>query len=224
MCGRFTNAVPFEVLSGRINAELTQVSYYERPRFNIAPTQLVPCLRLSQDSKWCLELIRWGLVPAWASDTKIGYKLINARAETVDQKPSFRTSFRRRRCLVVADGWYEWQTIDGVKQPYHLHFTDRRPFCFAGLWDRWSKGEAPLETCTIITTSACPETEGVHDRMPVILDPQSYLAWLDPAFEDEAFLKSLLVPWSQGGLTATKVSTHVNQARNEGPDCIEALA
>lgn len=224
MCGRFTNAVPFEVVSGRINAELKEVSYYTQPRFNIAPTQPVPCIRFSQQSQWYVELIRWGLVPAWADDTKVGYKMINARAETVDQKPAFRTSFRRRRCLVVADGWYEWQLVESAKQPYHLHFADRRPIGFAGLWDTWRKGESPLETCTIITTGACPETEGIHDRMPVLVAPKDYLAWLDPEFADEAYLKSLLVPWPHGGLVATKVSTHVNQARNEGAKCIEAIA
>jgi putative SOS response-associated peptidase YedK len=224
MCGRFTNAVPFEVLSGRINAELREISYYAQPRYNIAPTQPVPCIRLSSESKWSVELIRWGLVPSWSADLKIGYKMINARAETVDQKPSFRRLFRQRRCLVVADGWYEWQMAGDVKQPYHLHFVDRRPFCFAGLWDTWSKEQELLETCTIITTHACPETAGIHDRMPVLIDPKDYLAWLDPEFRDEAFLKSLLVPWPHGGLTATRVSTRVNQARHEGADCIEALA
>src|SRR5690606_3074614 len=132
MCGRFTNAVPFEVLSGHVNAELIEVSYYDRPRYNIAPTQQVPCIRLGKEQTWEVGLLRWGLVPSWADDLKIGYKLINARSETVDQKPSFRTAFKRRRCLVVADGWYEWQAAGGAKQPYHLHFADRRPFGFAG--------------------------------------------------------------------------------------------
>src|SRR5690606_27941529 len=143
--------------------------------------------------------------------------------ETVADKPSFRSSFRQRRCLIVADGWYEWQTVEGVKQPYHLHFTDRRPFCFAGLWDTWNNGEAPLDTCTIITTDACLETAGIHDRMPVLIHPEQYLVWLDPGFHDDAHLKSLLKPWPHGELTATKVSTRVNQARHGGADCIEEI-
>jgi len=221
MCGRFTNAVPFEVLSGHVNAELIEISYYDRPRYNIAPTQQVPCIRLGDEKAWEVELLRWGLVPSWADDLKIGYKLINARSETVDQKPSFRTAFKRRRCLVVADGWYEWQAAGGAKQPYHLHFADRRPFGFAGLWERWSKGDGdPIDTCTIITTSACEETASVHDRMPVIVPPDEYVAWLDPEFADYEHLKELLQPWSQGGIVATRVSTRVNVPKNEGPESI----
>jgi putative SOS response-associated peptidase YedK len=224
MCGRFTNAVPFEVLSGRLNAELVEVSYYDKPRYNIAPSQPVACIRMGSDQAWQVELIRWGLVPSWADDVKIGYKMINARAETVGEKPSFRSAFKNRRCLIVADGWYEWQASGGVKRPYHLHFADRRPFCFAGLWERWNKQEGdPLETCTIITTSACDDTASVHDRMPAIVPPDEYLAWLDPDFQDREHLESLLQPWAVGGLQATEVSRRVNVPKNEGPECIESL-
>lgn len=225
MCGRFTNAVPYEVLSGRINAELRQVAYYSGPRYNIAPSQPIACLRAPEEGAWEVAMLRWGLVPAWAKDLNIGYKLINARSESVPDKPSFRAAFKRRRCLVPADGWYEWQGEKGAKQAYHIHFADRQPFCFAGLWETWIDRENPstdpIESGTIITTDACEDTQHIHDRMPVILSPDDYEVWLDPEFEDAAHLQSLLAPWQGEPLESTAVSSYVNNVRNEGPECIE---
>lgn len=220
MCGRFTNAVPFEVLSGEVNAELRLVAYYDAPRYNIAPTQEVACVRQAGEGPWEVTMLRWGLIPSWAKDPKIGARMINARSDTVAEKPSFRSAFKRRRCVVVADGWYEWQGTAGAKQPYHLHFDDHRPLGFAGLWESWSQGEETIESCTIITTDASTELATVHDRMPVILPVDDYPTWLDTTFEGTEHLKSLLQPWDQGELIATAVSKRVNQVRNDEPDNI----
>src|SRR5262249_8129107 len=152
-----------------------------RPRYNVAPSQLVPVVRLGADGGRQLELLRWGLVPSWAKDEKIGYSLINARSETVAEKPSFRSAFKQRRCLVLESGFYGWAPRDGKKQPWLFGLQGAEPFAFAGLWERWEKGEGdPLETCTIITTEANDTVRPVHNRMPVILPHDSLAAWLDP--------------------------------------------
>jgi putative SOS response-associated peptidase YedK len=145
------------------------------PRYNIAPTQDVAVVRLNPSTeKRELSMLRWGLIPFWAEDPKVGYSTINARAETVATKPSFREAFKKRRCLVVADGFYEWQRTDGQKQPYLIHLKDNSPFAFAGLWERWRKGEQAIESCSIIVTEPNAVLEPIHDRMPVILSPEDY--------------------------------------------------
>jgi putative SOS response-associated peptidase YedK len=192
-------------------------------RYNVAPTQPVGVVR-QRDHERSFRLVRWGLVPFWADDPKIGSRLINARADTIATKPAFRAAFKERRCLVVADGFYEWQTVDGKKQPFLIHRADDHPFGFAGLWERWRSPEgAPLETCTIVTTDANDLMRPIHDRMPVILKPGDFERWLDPEADPGEALQALLRPYADGDLVATPVGTRVNNARNDGPECAAAL-
>ena len=170
------------------------------------------------------KLFRWGLIPSWAKDISIGAKLINARAETLQEKPSFRESFKRRRCLIVADGFYEWKKQAGKKQPFYFRLENTEPFAFAGLWDRWHSPDGDvLETCTIITTEANQLAATVHDRMPVILSPDSYDRWLDPKHQTSANLESLLRPYPTTEMTAYLVSPSVNSPTHDQPDCVAPL-
>src|SRR5262245_35107324 len=175
MCGRFTLATSRAQL-----ADLFRLAGGpELPlRYNIAPTQPVPVVRAAGDGR-ALALARWGLIPRWATDPAIGNRLINARSETVAEKPSFRDAFRKRRCLIPATGFYEWAKTAGGKQPYHFRLLDGRPFAFAGLWERWDRGGEPVESCTILTTAANAVVRPVHERMPVILPAEAFAAWLD---------------------------------------------
>ncbi len=193
-------------------------------RYNIAPTQAVAVVRIAPDTsvrQW--QLVRWGLVPSWAKDASIGSRMINARAETVAGKPSFRTSFRRRRCLVPADGYFEWQKTGQGKQPYYIRMRDDRPFAMAGLWESWLNPATnePLLSCTIITTQANELTQPIHDRMPVILAAADYEMWLDPQPPDPERLGALLRPCDSATLRADPVDTYVNSPRNDGPRCVE---
>jgi putative SOS response-associated peptidase YedK len=195
-------------------------------RFNIAPTQMVAAVRAQgPDKSRELALLKWGLVPSWATDPAMGSRLINARAESVADKPSFRSAFKRRRCLILADGYYEWKAIGKAKQPYLIHRRDDQPFAFAGLWEFWrpDPNAESLESCTIITTSASPAIQKVHDRMPVILHRCDYDAWLDPGKEERATLEPLLVPYEGDEFIAEQVTTHVNNARNDDERCVERL-
>ena len=170
---------------------------------------------------------RWGLIPSWAKDPSIGNRLINARGETVATKPAFRVAFRQRRCLVVADGYYEWKKQGRQKQPYYIHLQDGQPVAMAGLWERWQPngGEAiqPRETFTIITRSANEQTRDIHDRMPALLAEEDYGAWLDPKVKDSQQLMALLNPVESPTLVADPVSTFVNSPRNDDPRCIEPM-
>jgi putative SOS response-associated peptidase YedK len=170
-----------------------------------------------------LSLLRWGLIPFWAEDPKIGYSTINARAETVATKPSFREAVKKRRCLVVADGFYEWQKTDGQKQPYLIHLKDNSPFAFAGLWERWKRGEQAIESCSIIVTEPNAVLEPIHDRMPVILSPDDYGLWLDPDVEDGKRLQSLLRPYPPDEMEAYPISTLVNNPGNDQQECVEPV-
>jgi putative SOS response-associated peptidase YedK len=176
--------------------------------------------------RYALQLVelRWGLVPFWAEDPKIGYRLINARAETAATKPSFRSAFKSRRCLVVADGYYEWQKLDAkMKQPFYIHMKAGKLFAFAGLWDRWTPpaGEA-VESCTILTTDANELNRPIHDRMPVIVDPADFGTWLTPT-EGPDVLQELIRPYPSESMEAHPISTYVNNPRNQGPECIKPL-
>ena len=168
-------------------------------------------------------MLRWGLIPSWADDPSIGNKMINARAETVSEKPSFRTPFKHRRCLVLTNGFYEWLRTPEGKQPYYLHVKDGSPFGFAGLWETWRDGEE-IRSCTIITTEANQLVGEVHSRMPVILPPEDYELWLDPEFEEKQALTSVLRPYPSDGMEAYPVSRRVNSSSNNAPDCIEPAA
>lgn len=190
-------------------------------RFNVAPTQPVGVV-LPTAAGRRFTLMRWGLIPFWAEDPKIGSRLINARADTVATKPAFRAAFKERRCLVVADGFYEWQASDGKKQPFLIHKADDRPFAFAGLWERWRGPDgSPIETCAIITTDANDLMRPLHLRMPVILRPDDYDRWMEAKAPEG--LQSLLRPYPGRDLVATPVSTRVNNARNDGPECAAPL-
>ncbi len=169
-------------------------------------------------------MLRWGLIPLWAKDPKIGNQCINAKAETVAEKPSFRSAFKKRRCLVVATGFYEWQVQERIKQPLWIGLQSQRPFALAGLWEQWTSGEGePLETCTIITTEPNDLMAPIHNRMPVILAPASYDQWLDPTFQHIEPLKALLRPYLSEELMAYPVSTLVNNPRHDVPQCLEPV-
>ena len=169
-------------------------------------------------------MLQWGLVPSWAKDPAIGRKLINARGETVGEKPSFRGAFRRRRCLVLADGYFEWKKEGRIKQPYYIRMQDEHPFAFAGIWDHWnSRDEQTIETCAILTTQPNELMADIHPRMPVILNPDDYRSWLDVSLEDPSELSRFLIPYAKGNLVAFPVSLKVNNPRFDGPACVESL-
>jgi len=196
------------------------------PRYNVAPSQNVPVVRQAEaDGRRECVLMRWGLVPSWAKEVSFNFSTINARAETLASKPTFRNSFKRRRCLVPADGFYEWQATGGKhKQPFVIRPVDGKPLAFAGLWDRWSGPDGDLESMTIVTTAANDLVRPLHERMPVILPPEHYALWLDPACQKTALLTSLLLPCPDALLAVTPVSSYVSNARNEGPRCLETVA
>jgi len=219
MCGRFTlTADPAEMADTFGNYSFpTQFA----PRFNIAPTQ--PILAISNDAKNKVDFFIWGLIPSWAKDPTIANKLINARGETVAEKPSFRGSFKYKRCLILADGFYEWKAQPGVKTktPYFIHMKDRNPFAFAGLWDEWQSPDGgALRTCTIITTEPNELMSTLHNRMPVILHPNDYDQWLDPAPQTPEKLLHLIKPFPADSMSAYPVSTLVNAPVNDRPECV----
>ncbi|HBP88752.1 MAG TPA: hypothetical protein DD706_13760 [Nitrospiraceae bacterium] len=222
MCGRYT----LRKSEIELTARKTMIRSKIKPRFNIAPSQQVPVFRVS--SKGQLEdlTMQWGLIPAWAKETKSSYSMINAREETVRTKPAYRGPFKKRRCLIPTDGWFEWQKHDkSPKQPYFFHLSDDEPFFFAGLWDHWEgkAKEESIDSCTIITTNANLIAEPIHHRMPVILSSKDYDAWLDPTYENTTQLEQLLIPYSSNNLTCYAVSLVVNNARYDGPNCIVPL-
>jgi putative SOS response-associated peptidase YedK len=226
MCGRYTLTSPGEVV-----AELFEIVDVPPilPRYNLAPTQEAAVVRVAAPgAPRTLDRLRWGLIPTWAQDPAIGNRMINARAESVADKPAYRDSFRRRRCLVPADGFYEWKKLEGkTKQPYLIRRQDRLPFAFAGLWSWWRDRQSPeasaIETFTILTTQPNDLLRSLHDRMPVILDRRDFAAWLDPANRDAAHLRSLLAPAPTAGWEAVPVSRAVNSPAHDAPDCIEPL-
>ena len=218
MCGRYTLTVPVDRLAAEF--DLDEVRAELSPNFNVAPTQSVAAV-VAEDGSRRLETLRWGLVPSWADDPEIGSRMINARSETAPEKPSFRSAFRRRRCLIPADGFYEWKREEGGKQPFYIRMNDGRPFAFAGLWESWHDGE--VLSCTILTTSANPLVGEVHGRMPVILPAEDRDAWLDPEAEREE-LVSLLRPYPGDDLETFPVSRFVNSPRNNDERCIEPAA
>lgn len=220
MCGRFTVKAPPDEIA--VAFELFRDPEWT-PRYNIAPTDPVGAVR-NVDGRREWTLFRWGLIPFWAKDEKIGSRMINARGETVHEKPAFRAAFQRRRCLIVTDGFYEWQRSDSSsrrasrpKQPFHIRRTDRQLFAFAGLWECWTPPDgSELESCTIVTTEANELLAPIHHRMPVILSPDEYDLWLDPEIEAEA-LRQLLDPHPAADFEMYPVSTDVNSARTERP-------
>ena len=226
MCGRYVLTTPGEVLAQIFATAPPPEELLEAivPRYNIAPTQKVPIVRQAASGERELALARWGLVPPWAKDPAIGNKLINARAETAAEKPSFRDAMKRRRCLIPADAFYEWKKLDKGKQPFLLRLRGGPTFAFAGLWSHWKNPEsgANLETCTILTTTPNELTATVHDRMPVILPATTWQRWLDEAAQGTPFTE-LLVSFPAEQMEAFPVSKRVNSPANEGPDLLEPV-
>lgn len=221
MCGRFTLAVPAEQVAAQFQLPTAPEL---APRYNIAPTQQIAVVRAG-DADRTLSMMRWGLVPSWAKELSIGARMINARAETAAEKPAFRSAMKQRRCLIPADGFYEWQAQPGGKQPFHIRMADGRPFAFAGLWEQWRTPEGQwLETCTILTTSANELMRQLHDRMPVIIPPEQYALWLDPALHDTEPLQELLTPYPAEEMTARPVSKAVNKVGNDDPSLLAPVA
>ena len=222
MCGRFTMASP-----GAVIAELFELPEVPQlaPRWNIAPTQAVAAVRASAAGGRELVGLHWGLIPSWAKERAIGARMINARAETVAEKPAFRAALRARRCLVVADGFYEWQKAGARKQPWHIRMRDGRPFAFAGLWEHWAAGpDEVLDSCTIVTTTPNGVVAPIHDRMPVILERGDYAVWLDPGQRDPASLLPLLRPHPEAAMEAYPVGLRVNSPANDDAACVGRLS
>jgi putative SOS response-associated peptidase YedK len=226
MCGRFTNTTT--------NPEKLQESFDLKeirteqlhPRYNIAPTQSISTIVANAEGERFLGHMRWGLIPAWHKDpTKLGGH-INARSETAADKPTFRSAFKKRRCLVVADGFYEWKVQpDKSKTPMYIHLHEHEPFGMAGLWERWTNPETGevLVSCTILTTHANEMMSEIHERMPVILPHTDYQTWLDPTLEDKALLQSLMQPYPAEEMTTYQVSTLVNNVRNDEAALVEQV-
>jgi putative SOS response-associated peptidase YedK len=219
MCGRYSITTPVEGLRKLFDFR-EQPNL--KPNYNVAPTQDVPVIRLEDDGKTHLRLLHWGLIPFWAKEKSIGNRMINARSETVAEKPSFRNAFKKRRCLVVADGFYEWKKAANGKQPYRIVMKDREPFAFAGLWESWrdKEDDREVESCTFISTDSNETMRQIHPRMPVILGAKDHGLWLDPEAPGGA---DLLKPCPDAWLEAYPVSTHVNKPSNNDPTCIEPL-
>ncbi len=219
MCGRYRLSRRKQILE----EYFASVSGEEEwsPRFNIAPTQSVPVIRQnSKEPVRELSLVRWGLIPSWAKDPSAAAKMINARSETAGTKPAFRDALKYRRCLIPADGFYEWQRTGKAKQPYCFEVNDGQLFAFAGIWDRWRDGSGrTVETCSILTTTPNAVTSTVHDRMPVILDPDGYDLWLDPGMKDVSVVSELLKPYDARLMRCYLVSTRVNSVANDDEEC-----
>ena len=245
MCGRYASARKREELLAEFRIERDRVSESLQPDYNVAPTKPVYAV-LTRGSRGNgdsgprdvareLRVVRWGLVPFWAKDPSIGSRMINARVETVDSKPAFRRAFAKRRCLLPADGFYEWMKVQDQgktrKQPYYIHRADGGVLAFAGLYELWRDKSVPedhpqawLWTSVIITTSAPDEAGRIHERMPMVIDPARWGDWLDPANGDAAHVHALLAPAAASGLASYPVGTAVNYVRNNGPGLIEPLA
>lgn len=218
MCGRFAFFSPREAVQEYFGIE---VPFALEPRYNVAPSQEVVVIRQPADTKPQAAMLKWGLVPFWAKDAAIGARMINARAETVAQKPAFRQAFKRRRCVILADGFYEWHTEDGRKTPYFISLKTDHPFAMAGLWESWHKADQPpLETCTIITTTATKSIGKLHDRMPVILDSPATTDWIQAERDPDALI-AMLKSYDDEEIQAWPVNRTVNNPVNQGSTLIE---
>lgn len=222
MCGRYTLTSTENLVN---EFELVQEPLQLGPRFNIAPTQQVPVVDNRPKDQRALTLMRWGLIPRWAKDPAIGHKMINARQETAAEKPAFRDAFRRRRCLVVADGFYEWKRAGKAKTPFYVRRVSRRPMAFAGLWERWRDPEGhEVHSFTILTTGSNELVAPIHNRMPLIVTRDNYDRWLEPGPLRLEDVRDILVTPPAGELEMYEVSRVVNSPRNEAPTCIEPVA
>lgn len=224
VCGRYSLFTDYAILIDRFNVEKMAVDEGEyTPSYNVAPSQQIIAI-INDGHKNRLGTLRWGLIPPWAKDEKIGYKMINARSETVAEKPSFRNAFKKKRCLVVADSFYEWQRKDGEKIPMRIKLKNGEPFAFAALWESWKAPDGKtVNTCSILTTEANSLMKSIHDRMPVILTKEEEEMWLDPNVEDVERLKGLLKPYKAEEMEAYRVSEEVNSPKNNKPELIEKV-
>jgi putative SOS response-associated peptidase YedK len=222
MCGRFTLTVPVESLIERF--QVNQVPFDYQPRYNIAPGQHITAV-ISHEGKNRIGQLKWGLIPSWAKDDKIGYKMINAKAETIQEKPAFRNAFKKRRCIIPADGFYEWKrNEDGSKQPMRIMLKDNSIFGMAGLYETWIASDGQkVHSCTIITTKPNGLMEQIHDRMPVILRIEDEGIWLDRGKADLELLQSLLEPYPEEEMFAYPVHPMVGNVKNDVPECIKSL-
>ncbi len=226
MCGRFRLGKGREALK-KFFGTYNDIEW--EPRYNIAPTQDVVAVRQDpREPRRALSLMRWGLVPSWSKDSSTAAKMINARCETAAELPAFRDALRSRRCIIPADGFYEWQKLGKGKQPYCIALAGDSIFAFAGLWDRWKSPEgSTVETCSILTTQANDLVRDVHDRMPVILPVDAYDLWLDPGFTKREGILELLKPLPAGAMKKYPVGARVNDVNNDDPECslpVEAAA
>jgi putative SOS response-associated peptidase YedK len=220
MCGRFGLFSSVEIIMDEFNVD--KVLYEGGPRYNISPGQDAPVIRI--DDGRVLDSIRWGLIPHWSKDEKIGNRMINARAETLDEKNAFRTPLRRSRCIVPADGFYEWKSMGKEKIPYFIRMKDERPFAMAGLYDTWkNESGEKIRTFTIITTDPNDLVRRIHDRMPAILERSDVDRWLDPDLTDPGELKSMLGPYEEDGMKEYRVSKAVNSSANESAEVIKPV-
>ena len=221
MCGRFTlKTAPTEIAAQfLVSLPLPLSKGTMVPRYNIAPTQDVSAIIEREGRSW--ELFRWGLVPQWSKDVKIGSRLINARGETLREKRSYRSAFEKRRCLVLADGFYEWEKTGSGRQPHYFQQSGGGVMAFAGLWEKWSR-ETTIHSCTIITTTANNLLAPYHDRMPVILNQSDHEQWLDTDFENTGVLQKLIKPYPAGEMTRHVANRMVNHVKNDTAACLQA--
>lgn len=224
MCGRFTLLADFSTIMDRFKIEVATEEDLYNPSFNIAPSHSVLSV-INDGSRNRLGYLRWGLIPPWAKDEKIGYKMINARCETLEHKPSFRDAFKKRRCIVIADSFYEWKRHkNNTKTPMRIRLKSGELFAMAGLWERWkSPAGNTIFTCTVITTTPNELMENIHDRMPVILQQKDEQKWLNPANQDTGTLNQLLKPFPNELMEAYEVSSLVNSPKNNSSDLIERI-
>jgi len=221
MCGRFTQYSDPEVYARHFGADVLSET---KPRYNLAPTQPVLAVRQTEEGARELVPLRWGLVPSWSKGPDNRYSMINARAETVDSKPAYRNAFKHRRCLIPTEGFYEWKAEERGKTPYLIRRSEGEPFGMAGLWEAWhGKNGETMESCTVIVTDANDLVRELHDRMPVILAPEDYAAWLDPSNKDTAGLLKMLHPADPTGWALCQVSRKVNSPKNDSPDLLEPV-
>ncbi|HEX6972505.1 MAG TPA: SOS response-associated peptidase [Limnochordia bacterium] len=226
MCGRYTLTVDGrEILTEfSVQGTLPGLEEWLRPRYNIAPGQPVVAIRTDRSGARIAGLLRWGLVPSWAKDPQIGYRMINARAETLAERPAFRAAYRQRRCLLPASGFYEWRRRGQKRQPYYFRLRKEPLFALAGLWEVWRGPDGqPLYSCTVVTTAANELVAPIHDRMPVILDREAAALWLEPGY-DRAALEQLIGPYPASAMERYAVSPAVNAPAHDGPDCIDPIA
>ncbi|MBS4191140.1 SOS response-associated peptidase [Bacillus sp. FJAT-49705] len=224
MCGRFTLTATFEQIIDRFDIEQLIEQDLYAPNYNVAPSQSVLAV-VNDGSRNRLGFLRWGLIPSWANDEKIGYKMINARAESLKEKPSFRNAYMKRRCLIIADSFYEWKRHDNkTKTPMRIKLRTDELFAMAGLWEHWKSPQGKsVFSCSVITTTPNELVKDIHDRMPVILKPEDEKIWLDRSITDPSYLDGLLKALNQDLMETYEVSTLVNSPKNNSPELIQKI-